>query len=272
VVESQHANERQANIVSDAVVREIVSKFSEQNPNSNSDIDQTFFDTWGNFVPSESIVKSVVQAAFWAGQSQEEGRTTPVRICLVEPRNSLCYLAPKALSPEVLRKLSPFLDDENSWLYVNQKLEIVGVGPRPIMRTLSIFINQYRTLVVSDQNLVLALMEAGTWHVIDNDRFGIANVIATTFLEAFPEDFPQRFARASLICDLAVATRRRGRGAIFVFLPESNSVGIGLPSYRAERFDATTSAFEKWTLRKDAAKTAATPDHLSATGQVLFFV
>jgi hypothetical protein len=151
-------------IVSNEIAASIVSSFEMRcrgHARSEQDVD-----SYVGYLPTAALVQQLIGIAFWAGQTQEEGRISPVRLILADADSQTCIINKVDLSTENLRKLSPFLDDEDSWLYVNQEKKIVGVGRYPL-GALAIQIDRYRNLAVSVETKydrdVLALMESGSW-------------------------------------------------------------------------------------------------------------
>jgi hypothetical protein len=242
-------------IVSDETVELIVTLFKHRCCRSEHEAE-----SYVGYLPTAAIVKTLIQTAFWASQTQEEGRVTPVRLILAEPDNQTCIIGGVPISTENLRKLSPFLDDEESWLFVNQQQQIAGVGRCPL-GALAIQINRYRSIVVSVDTMyerdVLALMESGTWSVVGDSAAKV-----TEILSGIDGLSHSSGVTAELLCRIAVAARQHGRGAIYVLMPSDNSVGIDKPKYTVNSFDATPLVYELEALAPDIGEVLSTTfDH-----------
>ncbi len=199
---------------------------------------------FGSYIPSRKQLVDAINAVFWASLSEEEGRPALTRIRLVDVRDPGCRLSPRELSPLELCKLSPVADDPDNFLLVNREGRIVGIGRSDFPGSVSVTSHARGTLAVLQSNRTLAVLEAGEWHVINNDANGVAQLLR----KALPEsDFPLGIAHAFFVVELALAARRARRGAAFVLIPPGCHDGLEVPiRYQVESFPAAADAFAQW--------------------------
>ena len=213
----------------------------------------------GHYVPSLTQLNETINTIFWASQTKEEGHATFARVCFCEPKgDGYCKITGGQLTSQLLRKLSPLLDDWQNWIHVDSNNDVVAFGPRNGMFHVSM--NSWGQLVVSSYgDTVQAVFEVGQWHKVQRSATDAAHFITAYFKGSFSDGDMQAFATASLASALLTTTRRLRRGAIFAFVAGENPVSLSQPKF-AVSFDAAARMFEVWnTMRNDPHRLSFEP-------------
>jgi hypothetical protein len=214
----------------------------------------------GSFEPTTELLRTTIDAVFWASLSEEEGKPALVRVLFVDIRNPYCQLEPRKLSATELCKLSPLLDGTSNALLIRMDAKIVGVGQWH-NGNFGVVARRPGSLAVIHGSMVLGVFDRGIWVIVGGSSVNVNQVLHRTLSD---NDYRDRFLKATLIVNLAMKARAAGRGAAFVVIPHDHSDGIGSVSYPIVDFSALPQVLEAWRRARCATPVPAERDHTRA--------
>jgi hypothetical protein len=220
-------------------ITDLARDFDVNPPVEYSDPEQV-----SSFSPEACLIGPLIEAVFWASLDEEEGKPVRPRVALSLPQENDCVIAPVALSSQTLRKLSPILDSPSSFILCSKELQLVGIG-RLNDRDISVHAERPGTLVVSQMQIVLAILDNGEWFHIQRDTELLSKVMASFFGE---ENERYRSRKAYHLIRLAMRARATRRGAIFVVTPPQQHSGLAsssAASFAIDSFNAGREALFK---------------------------
>lgn len=187
------------------------------------------------------------------------------RLRFVAFADPFCRIAPQPLTPETLRKLSPWLDIPENWLLIDRDNRVVGISAGQLMG-LEVAATVRGEIVLSHVRRVIALLEAGTWHHVNGSHSDVLVMLSKAFEHP---DFSAQLTAAAAVLDIAMWARYQRRGAAFVLTPTQQPPGLSPPKYEVETFEAAATllkpaeqppenhwasadAYMMWQMAKDA--------------------
>jgi len=233
-------------------------------------------------IPSERVLADLLDIAFFASITQEEGKSVSFTLLYCDPEvaieskwPAIKFTAELPLAIEHIRKLSPATDssdvdiavfDRNGDLFLWGLVYIRHSAPGALCYPpgLSVSSRQAGVVVVQESMENVLIFRNGTVTFFDSgvdiNKWSLRQILAKAF--DTQRTFPDRYATAARIIDMASVALENGSGATVLVVPEGmNTTGLDAPKYSVhdssrELLAAALSDQERTDIVKSVARLA----------------